>query len=106
MFASYDGKNAKAYRIARATYFDVIDGYKFWVVEKGEKIDAMSRPSTDEIICVRTLNAIDKLIEGERRISKWELDKGFIDSAKYEENISILTIMQNTFDNYREWLAS
>lgn len=59
----------------------------------------------DEFICIRTLNAMEKLLEDSRKHNERANSRGIIDATKYAANVQLYNMIETTIRNARKALC-
>ena len=70
-------------------------------VNPSGKAVGFNRVHSDEEVCTRTLNALEKLSQQQRNFWQRCLKTGVIDKAKYAEEIKVLNMVDSTIENTR-----
>lgn len=97
----------KAERIYRATRVDCKHHLETWgyVVNTDGNAAGFNFVSGEEVICVRTLNAMDELLDKGRKHNETCKKLGVIDVSKYETESKILNMIDATIKNTRKAIA-
>lgn len=97
-------KETKAEKIFKDTYTECRVHAKTWGFEYNAngKIIGFNKLATEEVTCKRTTNAIQALLNGERKNLEIYRKYG-MEKEKYEFLSKALDMVQSTLENHMNW---
>lgn len=60
---------------------------------------------TEKVVCTRTLNAMEKILNSERSQIKMSLKYGIIDQNRFDDRTKVLNMVESTINNTRKAIA-